>query len=529
MEFFVIPPKGGVPRAGVNRVYLQIDKWNDFSFVTQFYLSFHDEKGVLHEIGRLKIGFKGQTTETDTHSKLPQNFPKLDGIFFSLGQDIDFYKKMYELEGSGRKILTALCDIVSYPELINDVREEDVFSKSLLREVNLSTIKGQYARVLTGDNELTNYDFKFMRPSKEQFGAIDLSFEVEVGSMPSTNLHAVISRNGVGKTTLLNSMVDAISSRDNSDGRFLEVTPWGDVAIDEAYFSSLVSVSFSAFDSFAHPPEQPDPAKGTCYFYIGLIDPENGDKRRSLSDLRGDCIHALTRCFHDSKKTELWLNAINKLGSDENFSHMNLTSLEGTFRTLLEERKAGLQSDSTEFYMQYLERVHPILEPMSSGHAIVLLIITRLVATVEEKTLVLLDEPESHLHPPLLSAFVRALSELLLDRNGVGIIATHSPVILQEIPRSCVWKMYRRGDDVQCSRPKIETFAENVGVLTSEVFSLEVEESGFHDILSKSVDTDRSYKEILSDFDNKMGFEGRAILKAMVANRDRGGENDKTR
>jgi predicted ATP-dependent endonuclease of OLD family len=69
---------------------------------------------------------------------------------------------------------------------------------------------------------------------------------------------------------------------------------------------------------------------------------------------------------------------------------------------------------------------------MSSGHAIVLLTITRLVATVEEKTLVLLDEPESHLHPPLLSAFIRALSDLLYDRNGVAIIATHSPVVLQE-------------------------------------------------------------------------------------------------
>ncbi|MGN9540532.1 AAA family ATPase [Escherichia coli] len=63
---------------------------------------------------------------------------------------------------------------------------------------------------------------------------------------------------------------------------------------------------------------------------------------------------------------------------------------------------------------------------MSSGHAVVLLTLTRLVATVEEKTLVLIDEPESHLHPPLLSAFIRALSDLLLD-NGLSIIATHSP------------------------------------------------------------------------------------------------------
>ena len=165
---------------------------------------------------------------------------------------------------------------------------------------------------------------------------------------------------------------------------------------------------------------------------------------------------------------------------------------------------------------------------MSSGHAIVLLTITRLVATVEEKTLVLLDEPESHLHPPLLSAFVRALADLLHDRNGVAIIATHSPVVLQEIPRSCVWKIYRVGTNVTSGRPTIETFGENVGVLTSEVFRLEVERSGFHDLLAKSVKTGRTYEEIVADYNSQLGFEGRAILKALIANRDRSNSHDAT-
>jgi len=58
------------------------------------------------------------------------------------------------------------------------------------------------------------------------------------------------------------------------------------------------------------------------------------------------------------------------------------------------------KTDSPSFIHAYREAVTPILSRMSSGHAVVLLTITRLVATVEEKTLVLLDEPESHLHPP---------------------------------------------------------------------------------------------------------------------------------
>lgn len=157
---------------------------------------------------------------------------------------------------------------------------------------------------------------------------------------------------------------------------------------------------------------------------------------------------------------------------------------------------------------------------MSSGHAVVLLTITKLIDTVIEKTLVIVDEPESHLHPPLLSAFTRALSQLLYDRNGVAIIATHSPVVLQEIPRSCVWKITRVRLEASSSRPEIETFGENVGVLTREVFGLEVVKSGFHTLLIESVKTGKPYEEIVNEYGDQLGFEARAILRALVLNRD---------
>lgn len=63
-------------------------------------------------------------------------------------------------------------------------------------------------------------------------------------------------------------------------------------------------------------------------------------------------------------------------------------------------------------------------------------------------------------------------------------------------------------------------------MLTSEVFSLEVESSGFHSLLAKSVATGKDYQEILNDYSNSLGFEGRAILKAMIADRDRGNAHD---
>lgn len=124
------------------------------------------------------------------------------------------------------------------------------------------------------------------------------------------------------------------------------------------------------------------------------------------------------------------------------------------------------------------EELSTLYRKASSGHKIVLLSMTRLVELVGERTLVLIDEPEAHLHPPLAASFIRALSALLANRNGIAILATHSPVMLQEVPQECVWLLFRTGLNVDNKRRQVETFAENLGVLTREVFRLEVTNSG---------------------------------------------------
>jgi predicted ATP-dependent endonuclease of OLD family len=149
----------------------------------------------------------------------------------------------------------------------------------------------------------------------------------------------------------------------------------------------------------------------------------------------------------------------------------------------------------------------------------VLLTITRLVESVEERSLVLLDEPEAHLHPPLLAAFIRALSDLLINRNGVAVIATHSPVVLQEVPQQCAWKLRRSGLTLVAERPEIETFGENVGVLTREVFGLEVTRSGFHKMIEDAIEAGADYADIQQRFGGQLGAEAQTIARALIAAR----------
>ena len=157
---------------------------------------------------------------------------------------------------------------------------------------------------------------------------------------------------------------------------------------------------------------------------------------------------------------------------------------------------------------------------LSSGHKNILLTLVSLVNYVEEKTLVILDEPEEHLHPPLVSALIRALSVLLTYRNGVAVIATHSPVIVQEIPKKCVWKIRRKGKYHIFNRPEIETFGENLGELTTEIFGYDVGNSGFHALLKEAVKKTNTYARALSTFNGELGNEAKSILRAYMYDKE---------
>ena len=204
-------------------------------------------------------------------------------------------------------------------------------------------------------------------------------------------------------------------------------------------------------------------------------------------------MRATLTCLRSSRRRD-WLSAMAVLEADPIFAAMELSQIEET------------QSE---------EALSRLFRLASSGHKIVLLTMTRLVELVSERTLVLIDEPEAHLHPPLAASFIRALSTLLASRNGVAILATHSPVMLQEVPQDCVWLLFRSGSNIVAERSQVETFAENLGVLTREVFRLEVTKSGYHTIISKAIETNLSMESLLNSFRGHLGAEGRALARVL--------------
>lgn len=510
MNYFRVLPVGTRPSAqAASRAYLLTDNWDDwFKFSTLYTLVIYDEDGEHYSIGGVKIAQFGMA-EDQRRAHLPDRFDNLDDRFFSLGQDDSYYDALNNLGYATRdRVLRALRDVALDSELFERALEEKVTGTSLLRSVARSTVTGQFHRMARGGVRLTSYEFSYTaRRRSRRVAPLCLTFNVAPESYPPTNLHVLIGRNGVGKTTLLNDMTRAVVEDDADATEVGAFTAELD-DVDDHLFASLVSVTFSAFDPFEPLPNRQDKSQGVRYAYIGLKftgkDKDGKAKPPKSPDaLSGDFVSSMLIC-RQSGKVERWQRALEMLQADPIFNDAEVTEL----------ARSGVETKELK------TEARRLFKNLSSGHKIVLLTITRLVETVEEKTLVLLDEPEAHLHPPLLSAFVRALSDFLINRNGVALIATHSPVVLQEVPSSCVWMVRRTGTRAIAERPEIQTFGENVGLLTREVFGLEVTQSGFHKMLRDAVAELPTYNRVLRRFGGELGDEARAIVQALLAARD---------
>lgn len=490
MQINTISHKGVPVKKGF---YLVEDNWNDFGYYTLFNMYYFNGK-QKQDIGMVKICTKTQ----DTITSLPSTIEgELDSNFFSLGQSAKYYLNINKLGIELKEfILKSLRDVAYDLDLLEEIKSLDITKTSLLREVYLFNVRDKFNRIINNGAELTDYKFKFLRKDEEDLA---LEFEVLPSSMPPSNIHAIIGSNGVGKTTILKKMVASLLEEQlNKENKFINM-----INKDEKVFANVIFISFSAFDSGGYYRDYKNSEGETFYSYIGLKKySENSSEVISKSpEMLGEefleSINIIIDSPNDSK-IQRWRNAIAILESDLTLKHFDLKNIK--------------QYNDTEKKDLFLR--------LSSGHKIIILILTRLIEKVAEKTLVLIDEPESHLHPPLLASFINALSKILINQNGVCLLATHSPVVMQELPTDCVSIIRRGYEKIKVNRPNIETYGENVGTLTREVFDLEVTNTGFYLLLKQHVNRGLSYAEILDKFNDSIGLEGRTILRALIKDRD---------
>lgn len=500
-----------VPSAPLpQHAYLVNDRWDDWSkYQTLYELVYYDEESARHEIGYVKIAEVGleaspRIEEGKRRAKLPQQFYHLDNRYFSLGSGIYYYENMDKLPNR-QDLLVPLRDCAYDRTIYEQYRDENVMKESLRRDISDWEFE-KYVALATGHAVPLPYDFIYSFPKS------DLKMEVKVDpdSVPPTNIYAIIGSNGVGKTSLLTNMYRTAPLEDPD--AYSDLYGKFDFLQDEAaHFSKVVVISFNSFDNLPAPNEK-ELAIPVCIYGWNTYKEYKVKKSANThieydgekEKWEGRIAERIKGCRYGTKKERMF-RTLSNLESDPIFHDADIKSL-------LDVPENNL-----------LEAVKKIYNSLSSGHRVILLTAVHLVDSVDEETLVLMDEPESHLHPPLLSAFIRTMSDLLKNRNAVAILATHSPIVLQEVLSSCVYQLIRSGNEVDIFHPKMETFGESVQALTKEVFHLEIMSTGFFQFITNIVKQypNKEYEEFVENiFNNHLGSEGKAILlTTLYANR----------
>jgi len=91
-------------------------------------------------------------------------------------------------------------------------------------------------------------------------------------------------------------------------------------------------------------------------------------------------------------------------------------------------------------------------------------------SAIEQGSLLLLDEPETHLHPNFISNLMEILDNLLQSTGSIAIIATHSAYVVRETPRNCVNVLTLENRQIRIDQPRMQTFGATIDSISQFVF-----------------------------------------------------------
>ncbi len=454
------------------------DLWDDYHHKTMYdcYLHLNADSEAL-DLGPVKI-----LDRKSDYTHLPDNFSSLEENYCSLGQSVEYYKTLRTLDKElQEKILTSLNDVVFNPQIAENFQEVPAFKISLLRFSEAEKAYKEGKGYLDGTIRVNVFNFTFsckLENASEKH-KIDFDFK-PVKSMPY-RINALIGKNGTGKTRVLANIANTMSGLDLGNGKFEPERP---------SFSRVIAISYSAFDHFKRPKDNAvDSDRTFSYVYCGL----RSDKG--------------ILAVEDNARLAVALQTIDKLERRKQWEDILQETIE--LRTLLEIFKTPNPEEVDKL---------PDFE-LSSGQNIILSIITDVLVNIQPESLILFDEPEIHLHPNLISSLMRSLYKLLDEFNSYAIIATHSPLIVQQVPSVYVKVLDREGATPRIRKLGIESFGENLSTIATDIFQTDRELSNFQERL-EDMTNEYTYEEILELFDNKLSLNAKIFLKTQYQTKE---------
>jgi energy-coupling factor transporter ATP-binding protein EcfA2 len=551
MAISILPPRRSAP-SFTTTFALQQDNWNDYSFQTLYHLLHRASDGTQSLVGPVKILRRGQTEQDGIQITAP--FDQLSPDFCSLGTSLDYYQRLNEIATDERnQILSALRDVVANQQLQREFENERGWRISLFREnPDPERFLADAAAIYTGNyGALADLNAALSFQPAHWTTPLALDFDAPLPPFYSgprrrvgpsgarvllpRRVIVLIGRNGSGKSTLL-ARIARVAFASPSDRTLSDLTAIGVFEPISIGFLRVIAISYSAFDNFIVPglyeSERRQVAAdiekgGGRYIYAGLRDivrearddldaaaqePVASDERRILQVQDRRATTQLKSLVQLANEFARLVQQIANNGDEVLFdAALELLLADPSFADFeRQDRVALLGQDPRSAFLGW-----------STGHKIALHVVASLVAHATPRSLVLFDEPEMHLHPPLIAALMHAVRLVLEEKNAFAIVATHSPVVLQETLARHVRVIRRVGDTFSVLAPNLETFGENVGVLTYDTFGLTAATTDFHHILDLLIEGFDSLDQINQLFTPRLSGQALAYVMGGLARKGR--------
>ena len=524
--------------------------WNDFSHRVHINAMVRTEAGVSYGYA-LRMLVEGATNTVaaltqrlgDNRSWMPLDAGDLR--FVSMLQNAQSYEQMVQQLGFelAVRVLRATGDAVvlqlegGAPER-QALLQTDGFHLAVLRESETYTAFRRAARHLRpqpappADDAAISLLIAARLRSAATAHVVDFDFTPD--PLGRDRLAVLIGPNGAGKTQIILSMLDALRSSDHTPllsaglraPHILRSTEgalaWG----APPYNRVLV---FSSTHSDVYPQSLPPWELDYQYFSmtggrerggdaltVSLVDCLRDDRRLMFDPLPAGEDDPDDLDFGDPiDRLKLLQSLLEPLGLWREL-HLPLTSSDDLdFGVRMWGERAYFpiwRRMNEQRNLQLFQHIDLSAEPLvfsegevrrlSSGETAMLRFASQAVAGIEVGTLLLFDEPETHLHPSFISGFAEVLHRLLKQTRSVAIIATHSVYLVRETPSQRVRILAVEDGAVTAAAPRMQTFGASLESISHAVFGDGLQRHRFQRTLAEWVAEDDQASDIETVLEN---------------------------
>lgn len=476
-------------------IFPDSDNWSDYG--RNFFARLHIRPAEGEALNlHMRMMFQGRMKSEPVFKEMLDRFgdvfaiEQVDIPFASLLTDVEHYRQAIEALGFeiGVSALRKMHDAAvarteGTDQQVLDLIDNEEFHFGALRN------GGAYDAIRRGgrffqpdppaelDDAAIGFAFSARLPSADN--PYTLAFRFGREGLFRDRASVLIGRNGVGKTQLLKAIVDGLHSS-HEDGF---VRPH----FRPAFRPSRVLV-------FSSVPTDPFPRSigawhGIDYEYFAV---------NASGETQGDALlTALVACKKSKERTGFGENR-DKSRMDVIQDAIEPIGIWGKLHLPLRPRRPAdelphvLEVEGQSYFpidrhlneansIRLIQQIDWVRSPvvfddtmrsrrLSSGEYAMLRFAAQASAAIEQGSLLLLDEPETHLHPNYISDLMEILDNLLQSTKSVAVIATHSAYVVREAPRDRVNILTLDGREVRIDAPRMQTFGATIDSISQFVF-----------------------------------------------------------